>query len=194
MTTWTCHRLRPELVDFAEGRLGDPRRALVERHLASCAECVAAIIELREVPGALRRLASADPPEQFWTRQRTAILAAIGEARPAATPRHTGRARSSTWKVSLALAASVAALVVGTRWSAGPVASAPVAASRPTAASASVSVASIAPPTETTTTASAWQQNAIAADNVLYVEDTSLLSLAERLDDDSAEGSADSLI
>lgn len=187
MTSWSCHRLRAELVDFAEGKLGEPRRLHVERHLSSCPDCAEAVLELREVPGQLRRLASVDPPGEFWKRQRAAILDSIDNSPTVGRPGIPRTSERRAWKLPLALAASLAVTVAAAGWWTTHV-STPTGPPLP---SQPIQVASVARPDETPSTS--WEPTAESND-VLYVEDTSLLSLAEQLDEESGETINDGLI
>jgi hypothetical protein len=89
VTTWQCHRLAAALVDYVEGTLDDWRRARVEQHLATCADCTAAVSALREVPPALRAWPEPAQDAAALLAQRISIRAAIA----AAPPPHPGRLR-----------------------------------------------------------------------------------------------------
>ncbi len=191
MTSWSCHRLRPDLVDFAEGTLAESRRTTVERHVGSCPECADSVLALREVPARLRRMASAEPSAEFWARQRASILDAIEYVPVSAAPIALRGTRTRAWKTGFAIAASLTAVVATSQWwSAGTPSPATL---RPVVAAAPVQVASVTERRPTTAAASTWRTQT-TTDNVLYVEDTSLLSLAEQLDDESSDGTGDSLI
>lgn len=188
MTSWSCHRLRADLVDFADGKLDEPRRARLEHHVASCSECADMVLELREMPGQLRRLASADPPAEFWKDQRASILAAIGDPQSFVRREPPLPSRRGAWRMPLALAASLAITVIMSRWWTIPATtSSPV----PAAATRPMEVASAERPIEATFMSA---DEATLSNDVLYLEDTSLLSLAEQLDEDSGGTTADSLI
>jgi anti-sigma factor RsiW len=89
VTGWQCHRLAAALVDYVEGMLDDSRRLGVERHLATCADCAAAVSALREVPQALRAWPEPIHDDAVLLAQRASIRAAID----AAPPPRAGRGR-----------------------------------------------------------------------------------------------------
>lgn len=89
MTRWQCRRLAAALVDYAEGTVDDSRRSRVERHLATCVDCAAAVSALREVPQALRALPEPAQDAEVLLAQRARIRAAI----EAAPPPHATRLR-----------------------------------------------------------------------------------------------------
>ena len=80
---WYCRRLRARLVDYADGALAARERGRIERHLATCAQCAAALAALRELPAVLRA-APAPRDEAFWRRQRQDIMRAIRQPVPSA--------------------------------------------------------------------------------------------------------------
>lgn len=196
MILWRCARLRPRLVEFAEGTLAEAARARLERHLSSCTRCAEEVFDLRELPAEVRRAASAEPPEEFWTRQRRAILEAI-EERPVATPRLTAaRARPARWGAPAALAASAALALFASRSWAPPRTAAPAAERAPTTGAAT-RVANVVSPRREPASRSEMvtrEESMAWADDALFPEDTSLLGLADELDDDPAEASENALI
>lgn len=113
---WRCARLRSSLVDGAEGALDERARARIERHVADCDECRAALEALRDVPQALRRAAVPQPDEDFFRRQRQAILRRARQApSPQAAPPFRPR---FGWAAGLATAAVVVLVLL--RQGAGP--------------------------------------------------------------------------
>lgn len=188
MTSWQCLRLRAALVDFAEGTLGEPARRRVERHLASCPRCSAAVLELREARGRLEHMAPPDPPREFWARQRDAVLRAIEEPAVAARSRPVvARSRARRWGTPLALAASLALALLASRWwsPSGDSTRVAVRSTAPTAQNESVAEA---------TAAAVGDEPSLLAQDALAFEDTSLLGLAEQLQDDSTSSVDDDLI
>ena len=130
MRSLRCWSLRASLVDFAEGRLDEQGRESIERHLAGCAHCAAAVLSLREIPAELRRLAAPDPGEEFWSRQRERVLGAIEDARAARLRRPRSLLSRSPWVPIAAVAASALAIVLGVELR--PRSSAPLPHSNPT--------------------------------------------------------------
>ncbi len=128
---WTCRRLRPRLVDAAAGTLDASERARVTAHLARCGRCAADVAALRDVP-ALLRAEDATLGEEFWRRQRAAIMRKVrGLPEPAApSPRWQPRppiAYPRRWVVTWApavVAAMAVAVVLARRvappWRVGP--------------------------------------------------------------------------
>lgn len=107
---WRCARIRPLLVDCAEGALAGEVRERVERHAAECDECRDALTALREVPQALRGAPIPVRDEEFFRRQREAILRRVrqvpsAQAAPAFRPRFG-------WMAGLATAAVVALVLL----------------------------------------------------------------------------------
>lgn len=184
--SWQCLRLRAELVDFADGTLGEPYRRRVERHVASCARCSEAVLDLREARGRLERMAPADRPQEFWIRQREAILRAIAESpAPAGSATAVASSGAKRWSAPLALAASAAlALLVSRWWS-------PAADSTPLAEPSLAQSAPSEPTVETV--ASVADESGLSQDTLVF-DDTSLLGLAEQLQDDSTASADDNLI
>jgi Putative zinc-finger len=190
MISWRCSRLRPGLVDFAAGTLAEPARARIERHLSICARCAEVVVGLREVPAEIRRLAPAEPSEEFWARQRRAILDTI-DGQPVAVKRAAAvwPPRTLLWGTPVALAASLAVALFASRWWT-PTVGAPQAASGP-AVQAATTVAHVA---SATSRLASWDEISTMNDNVLFLEDTSLLGLADQIGDESGEVSEDDLI
>ncbi len=119
-----CARWRAALVDFADGRLEEPARASVERHLSRCADCAQTVLALREVPAELVRRVRPAPDERFWKEQRRRIGEAIDrgktidsrpEVRAIREMREMRWMRPSAtawWRIASALAAAAAVFVV----------------------------------------------------------------------------------
>jgi len=116
MKSFRCWGLRGSLVDFAEGRLDDQRRESIERHLAGCAGCAATVLSLREVPAELRRLASADPGEEFWARQRGRIRGTIDGSRVAGRRRSRVFTDGTLWVRIAAVAAPAMVILLAVQW------------------------------------------------------------------------------
>ena len=168
---WGCSRLLPKLVDFADGNLDGVAGRRVEAHLARCTRCAEIVLELREVPGKVRRLAAPEPSPDFWLRQRQSVLDAIDGRTPTRPVALSARSGAGRWATPLALAASVAAMMVLTRWWA-PDLRAP--------ATGLVPLADVAEEGEASGTEEVSQVDALFSP-----DDASLLSLAEQLDDDT---------
>jgi len=88
-----------ELSAYAAGALADDERARVERHLADCATCRAAVTDFRVLLDRLTATAP-EPPEIAWARYRAELRA----RREARTP-PSWRTR---WLAPLPIAASTA--------------------------------------------------------------------------------------
>ena len=149
MIALRCARLRAALVDFADGRLEEPTRGRVERHVARCADCAETVLALREAPAKLARRARANHDERFWAEQRRRIADAIDRAGAVGelaalpigvatgAPRAASR-RGFSWQATfpaLATAATLLLVVARDRTPSSPaaaptVAAAPVAAAR----------------------------------------------------------------
>ncbi len=88
MTALACWRLRPALVDLAVGTIDAAEAARVESHVAECDACRADLAAMRGVPSELRDADLPEPSQEFWQRQRDAIMRRIQAAAPLpATPR-----------------------------------------------------------------------------------------------------------
>jgi len=74
VTSFTCRRLRPALVDLAEGTLAPGAKRRVEAHVASCATCREDLEAMRGLSTELRDPTLPEPPDDFWRRQRQAIM------------------------------------------------------------------------------------------------------------------------
>jgi anti-sigma factor RsiW len=55
--------IKIQLEDLLQGRLGAEQKAIVQAHLAECADCVAELREIRLYSGALRALSAVNAPE-----------------------------------------------------------------------------------------------------------------------------------
>jgi len=186
--SWDCYRLRAAVVDFADGALDDRSRDRVERHLTVCPSCAATVLELREVPAELRNRLSAEPSEEFWTRQRKAIMAAVdsAEARAPHAPVIRSRLANRPWHLagSVAAAAAVATIAVGW-WSMTPPGATQLAKVQATP-QASV--------TESADDSSTTGLEAVVNADPWAADEGSLLSLADQVGEDVGEASEDSLI
>ena len=108
MTSFTCRRLRPALVDLAEGTLAPADARPIEAHVASCATCRDDLEAMRGLSTELRDPTLPDPPEDFWRRQRQAIMRQVRTApERAATPIPARR-----WQLAGAFATAALAVVV----------------------------------------------------------------------------------
>jgi anti-sigma factor RsiW len=105
VTTLVCRRLRPALVDLAVGTLDAAGAAPVQAHLAGCAECRADLAAMRGLPSELRDADLPEPDEDFWRRQRQAIMRRV---RASGVP--SGRVSTRRWQLVAAAATVVIAL------------------------------------------------------------------------------------
>jgi hypothetical protein len=108
MTSFTCRRLRPALVDLAEGTLAAAAAREIQAHVAECASCRDDLDAMRGLTTELRDPALPDPPEDFWRRQRQAIMRRV-RTTPERAPTSSRR-----WQL-VGLAASVVLAVLVTR-------------------------------------------------------------------------------
>ncbi len=65
-----CSHVVELLVDYVEGRLADDRRAELDRHLADCGSCAAALNTSRSTVSLLESLTEDDLPAELRTRLR----------------------------------------------------------------------------------------------------------------------------
>ena len=112
MTTLACRRLRPELVDLAVGTLAAADAARLEAHLAVCAECRDDLAAMRGLPSELRDDDPPEPGEDFWLRQRQAIMRRV---RAAAAPARTATGRPARRWQMIGVAATVLLALAVTR-------------------------------------------------------------------------------
>jgi anti-sigma factor RsiW len=105
---WRCRQLAAALVDYADGVLASAERERVERHLAQCADCSAAVAALREAPALLRRDSEA-ANDAFWDAQRERIMQQI-DAPP---PRTREPQRGFDWRLALPVAAAAVIALAG---------------------------------------------------------------------------------
>jgi hypothetical protein len=106
----TCHVQASGTIELLfYGELPPARRAEVERHLASCAGCRAALDELREISEALAGRPVVDAPAGGdWAGFMARLEPSLAEARTAAPRRMTGRLAPL-----LAMAALLALVTIG---------------------------------------------------------------------------------
>jgi len=102
----TEHRWLDDAAAWALGTLDEAERAAFEAHLADCELCRSAVQEYGAVTRLLDRMKPAAPPPGLRER----IVAEAARTRPGASP-SAGR----RW-VSLAMAATLAAIVLGSLW------------------------------------------------------------------------------
>lgn len=105
---WRCRQLAAALVDYADGVLASAERERVERHLAQCARCAAAVASLREAPALLRH-ASAEANDAFWAAQRERIMQQIDTP----PPRAREPQRGFDWRLALPVAAAAVIALAG---------------------------------------------------------------------------------
>ena len=68
-----CTAVLALLLDYVEGRLAAPRCRALERHLAGCASCDAAVSTYRATVGLLHSLTEEDLPPELRLRLRAFI-------------------------------------------------------------------------------------------------------------------------
>ena len=100
MTSWSCRRHRVALVDAAEGTLSRDAARALEAHLATCAACRADLDALRAVSADLLAPPAPVPSEDFWRRQRQAIMRRV----------RTTPSQISVWRPAWRLAGVVASV------------------------------------------------------------------------------------
>jgi len=110
---WRCRQWRADLVDVAAGKLDARRQQALDRHLAACAECAAALAALREVPEHLRAEEVPSRDDAFWLRQRRSIMRTIRQQPAPARRRLLGT--DFGWRAALLAAAGVVIAVAGYR-------------------------------------------------------------------------------
>ena len=91
MTSFTCRRLRPALVDLAEGTIAPGLKRRVESHVASCDTCRDDLEAMRGLSIELRDPTLPEPAEDFWRRQRQAIMRRVRTVPEPATVRMPSR-------------------------------------------------------------------------------------------------------
>jgi hypothetical protein len=97
------------------GRTPDPRSdPELGAHLAACAECWAALDQVRRAAAMVRALPYEAPGADAREEARTRLVAAIGGLSPALLPRRRLWARGAA-VLAASLCAATAAAVVGTR-------------------------------------------------------------------------------
>ena len=66
----SCSQIVALLVDYVEGRLAEERRTQLERHLAGCGSCAAALNTYRSTVSLLGSLTEDDLPDELRMRLR----------------------------------------------------------------------------------------------------------------------------
>src|SRR5687767_4846693 len=89
---WTA-----KLSEYLDGELTAPERAALERHLAACPACSAALADLSRVVLRARALAAPEPPRDLWGGIAERIAA---ERAAAAIPPAPGRRARRRWMFS----------------------------------------------------------------------------------------------
>jgi anti-sigma factor RsiW len=64
----SCTEFQSALSEFVDGTLPRDRRAQVEAHVESCADCRAAVADFRRIRETARALPKAMPPEALWQK------------------------------------------------------------------------------------------------------------------------------
>ena len=106
VTSLTCRRLRPALVDLAVGALHPDDAQPVTAHVTGCAACRDDLAAMRGVSSVLGEPAAPEPDDEFWRAQRRSIMRRIG-ARSERT-----RTSARRWKLAGAVATVAIGLVV----------------------------------------------------------------------------------
>jgi hypothetical protein len=105
-----------DYVDALDAADRSPAVIAIARHLESCADCRAAVNDLREIRDLARVLDPRDPPVRSWLRLQRAIALEHGprvDGRPADAPRTS---RRSVWLGLAAAAALMLATAAGLRY------------------------------------------------------------------------------
>ncbi|HEX6975655.1 MAG TPA: zf-HC2 domain-containing protein, partial [Vicinamibacterales bacterium] len=61
-----CSQYRESLHELVDGTIGPIRRAELERHLETCAECRALLDDLRAIHATATSLDQLEPPDGVW--------------------------------------------------------------------------------------------------------------------------------
>jgi anti-sigma factor RsiW len=77
VTSLGCRRIRPALVDLAEGTLAPADARRVEAHVAACATCREDLEAMRGLSSELRDPTVPEPSDDFFRRQRQSIMRSI---------------------------------------------------------------------------------------------------------------------
>ena len=112
IAAWRCRRWNGALVDYADGALEADVRAQVERHLATCERCTAALAALTGVSAALRE-ASVARDESFWIAQRQATMRSINAAGAEREELEERAGRGFDLRVALPFAVAVVIALAG---------------------------------------------------------------------------------
>ena len=70
-----CTEVQPALSDVLDGTLHRDRRAQVEAHLESCADCRGVLADVRRIREQARALPKVAPPEALWEKVRAGFEA-----------------------------------------------------------------------------------------------------------------------
>jgi hypothetical protein len=111
----SCTEFQPLLSELADSGLSGEARARVEAHVASCAECRAALADIRRMRQAARSLPKALPPETLWGKVRARIDEdeAKGKVVDIAVRRHWLPTSHRAWGMLAAAAVLLVALSTG---------------------------------------------------------------------------------
>jgi hypothetical protein len=108
----SCDRYWSDADDYAEDRLSGAALDAFEAHLPACAECRAAVSDVRAIRTAARALEPHVPSPQLWTRIAAAVEA---EPRPSPLRRLFGIGVAAGWWQPIAVAVMLA-LLAGGSW------------------------------------------------------------------------------
>jgi len=108
-----CRLRRARLVDLADGRLTPVERMRLERHVAGCEGCAAALDALRGMPGRLRAALPDAHDDAFWRGQREAVMRSVRAAAADPVPAPAPRFAWGSLAAGLAVVAIALVLVRG---------------------------------------------------------------------------------
>jgi len=100
-----CNDVSDVLVDFIDGRLDPAQERDVERHLDTCANCRALVVDLRTIRAAAFMLDRHEPGPEVWTSLQQRLA-----AEPA--PRSRGRVLAMPARASLRVWLAAAAVIL----------------------------------------------------------------------------------
>jgi hypothetical protein len=117
-----------QLSAYLDGELSPAERDALEQHLPACAQCQAALVELRQVRGLLRALPAPALPRAFLLPEEGAVPEPMHRPQPAApsprrrpqAPHSRNLARAAQWAGSLAAAVGLLIVLGSALASAGP--------------------------------------------------------------------------
>jgi hypothetical protein len=119
-TSWSCDEFADSLADFLERDLAEPRRASMESHALSCAECGSLLADLRKLRMDAANLPVLTPSRDLWSGIAGRIDAPViplnagrGATVIASGPGQRNRERIRRTSVMVAAAAALIAVTSG---------------------------------------------------------------------------------